>query len=68
MQRPGIFADYDDDKVFAKSEKRALDEETRNFVVEFGKDKAEIAFDLGDIEINSLLDSPRVPGLPVRWM
>ena len=68
MQRPTIFENYDDEKVYAKSEVKMLSEDTRNFVVEFGKDKADIAFNVEDTEMGALLESPRPEGLPVRWM
>ena len=68
MHRPAIFENYDDEKVYAKSEVTMLSEDTRNFVVEFGKDKADIVFNIEDEEMGALLESPRSEGLPVRWM
>ncbi|KAG9235638.1 hypothetical protein BJ875DRAFT_458578 [Amylocarpus encephaloides] len=63
-----LFQDYDDDKVFHDAQERARDEASRNFVIEFGKDEAQIAFDLGEQDFNSLLNTPRTPTLPIRWI
>ena len=64
----GFFADFDDQTIYGESQLRAQDELTRNFVIEFGKDKAHIAFDLGAGDIESLLKAVRGDNTPVRWM
>ncbi|KAL3420889.1 ADP-ribosylation factor [Phlyctema vagabunda] len=45
------FKDFDNELVFAESCSRALLEDTRNFVVEFGKEEVQIAFDLNGADI-----------------
>lgn len=63
-----IFADFDDKQVYDGSRLLALDPKTRNFVVEFGKDAAQIAFDLSSEDVEDLLTAKRVDERPVRWM
>jgi hypothetical protein len=41
---------------------------TRNFVVEFGLNKARIAFDLDEGPFKSLLDTPQPFERPIRWV
>lgn len=62
------FLDFDDEAVYADSSNRALDESTRNFVVEFGTDEAQIAFDLNAEDIRTILNEERSAERPVRWM
>jgi hypothetical protein len=62
------FLNYDDDKVYEESTERALNASTENFVVEFGVDEAQIAFDLGDADLEELLRTPQPQERPVRWM
>lgn len=62
------FADLDDEQVYDDSHIRALERTTRNFVVEFGKDAAEIAFDLQADDIENLLKAERAQERPIRWM
>lgn len=64
----GVFADYDNEQVYNSSQTRALREETHNFVVEFGKEGAQVAFDLQQKDVQSLLDTPAPAERPVRWM
>jgi hypothetical protein len=68
MAENASFEDFDDEEVYRNSELRALDESTRNFVVEFGKAKAHIAFNLGTGDLQKLFDSERNEEKPVRWM
>ena len=68
MAKNGIFDNFDDEEVYNASQRRALDELTRNFVVEFGKSKAQIAFDWGTGDITKLFGSERNEETPVRWM
>jgi hypothetical protein len=68
MESNGPFADFDDENVYRQSQSRALNELTLNFVIEFGKDDAHIAFDLGTGDVQKLLDSERNEKTPVRWM
>lgn len=72
MEKDGIFADFDQQVVYEDSLDRARDENTRNFVVEFGKLEAQIAFNLNAIEVKRLLDEPSTKAErerpPVRWM
>ena len=68
MAENGFFEDFDDEDVFRQSERRALDESTRNFMVEFGKTNAQIAFNLGTGDLQKILASERTKEKPVRWM
>ena len=68
-EKIGQFENFDNVDVYNRSQSRALRESTRNFVVEFGKDEAQIAFDMNVDHVQEMLDVPR--GLerpPVRWM
>jgi len=68
MARIGYFENFDHEDVYSDSQQRALDEATRNFVVEFGKGSAHIAFNLASADIQKLFDSERSDEKPVRWM
>ncbi|APA14702.1 hypothetical protein SS1G_06708 [Sclerotinia sclerotiorum 1980 UF-70] len=72
MEKDGIFADFDDRATYEASLDRAGHEKSRNFVVEFGKLEAQIAFDLNADEVERLLDKPSTPAErerpPVRWI
>jgi hypothetical protein len=68
-EKTGQFEDFDNADVYTRSKSRALKESTRNFVVEFGKDEAQIAFDMSVEDMQSLLNAPReTEPRPVRWM
>ena len=68
-EKSGQFEDFDNVDVYNRSKARALRESTRNFVVEFGKDEAQIAFDMSADHIRAMLDVPReTERPPVRWM
>jgi hypothetical protein len=68
LEKDGRFADFDDQETYDESQSRALEENTRNFVVEFGKHEAQIAFDLQADDIENLLKAERSLERPVRWM
>jgi len=62
------FKDFDDEGVYNQSRALALNNATRNFVVEFGKEQAHIAFDLDVKDVQALLSTVHDPEKPVRWM
>lgn len=65
----GCFQDFDDQTVYHKVMNRGMSEATRNFAIQFGKDEAQIAFDLGTEGIQQLLDDgSNRRDHPVRWM
>lgn len=68
MDKNAVFEDFDDEAVYHRSRERALRESSLNFVVEFGKDKARIAFDLGLEDVKELLVTRQEEETPVRWM
>lgn len=68
MAGTAFFANFDDKAVYDQSLAQVLDESTRNFVVEFGKEEAKIAFDLVVQDIEGLLQSGVPPERSVRWM
>jgi hypothetical protein len=79
MEKNGRFEDFDEQFVYDASVARALDGKTHNFVVEFSKSEARIAFDLDSEGMNNLIDrepkrksSPDQQSIadrfPVRWM
>lgn len=72
MEKHSIFEDFDKKDTYERSLERARNEKTRNFVVEFGKLEAQIAFDLNTDQVEELLDQPTTEAErarpPVRWM
>ena len=68
MEKDGRFADFDDEQTYNDSQSRALLERTRNFVVQFGKEEAQIAFNLDADDVQTLLETPNPVERPVRWM
>lgn len=62
------FADFDDSEIYGQGLAKVLDESTRNFVVEFGKDEAKIAFNLAADDVKGLLETGLSEERPVRWM
>lgn len=64
----GLFQNYDRPSEYADSQRLALDPASRNFVVEFGKNEAQIAFNLDVDKLKHLLKTKRSPARPVRWM
>lgn len=64
-----LFADFDNETVYAGSLVKALSHQTLNFVVEFGKNEAWIAFDQSAEAIQTLVTEPsKASERPVRWM
>lgn len=68
MENSRGFRNFDDKTIFDESQNRALTDSTRNFVVEFGKDEANIAFDLDVKDVKALLNANSPQERPVRWM
>ncbi|QSZ29059.1 hypothetical protein DSL72_003569 [Monilinia vaccinii-corymbosi] len=72
MEKDGIFEDFDEDVIYDASLERARSEKTRNFVVEFGKLEARIAFDFNAGQLEELLNEPPTEAErvrpPVRWI
>jgi hypothetical protein len=62
------FADFDNKPIYDERKALALDPNTRNFVVEFGKHEARIAFNLEADGIGNLLKEERSIERPIRWM
>ncbi|KAI5865016.1 hypothetical protein GGS23DRAFT_557275 [Durotheca rogersii] len=66
---PVAFRDFDLRDVFDQTEAHVVDGNSRNFVVEFGYEKARIAFDLGVDDVKRLLDQdPDERHYPIRWI
>ncbi|KAI0426801.1 hypothetical protein F5Y09DRAFT_50152 [Xylaria sp. FL1042] len=63
-----IFEDFDLDEVFQKATPHAENLNSQNFIVEFGPDRARIAFDIGSDHIEKLLASERDENYPIRWI
>lgn len=68
MMENGSFYNYDDKEIYENCKQKALDISTKNFVIEFGKDEAQIAFDLQECDFNGLLTASRPEKRPIRWM
>lgn len=62
------FANFDVLATYDESLARVLDQTTRNFVVEFGRREARIAFNLGADDVKAWLASASPAQRPVRWM
>ncbi|KAI0489518.1 hypothetical protein F4859DRAFT_154353 [Xylaria cf. heliscus] len=63
------FEDFDLDEVFRKATPHAINLSSQNFVVEFGPQRARIAFDLDAVDIEELLGAKRdVNEYPIRWI
>jgi hypothetical protein len=67
-ERKVRFENFDTKATYDESLARVLDQKTRNFVIEFGRKEARIAFDLGAEDVKSLLLSASPAERPVRWM
>ncbi|KAK8140451.1 hypothetical protein PG984_000517 [Apiospora sp. TS-2023a] len=66
---PGVqFADLDDQGTFDHAEKYATAEGCKNFMVEFGPNRARIAYNLGDPDIEERLGADRDKEYPIRWI
>lgn len=68
MASPGEFRDYDDENVYIQSQELALDPSTRNFIVDFGKDSAQIAFNSSPEDVRRVLGERNSEERPIRWM
>jgi hypothetical protein len=63
------FEDFDVEEVFKKATPHAINLNSQNFVVEFGPERARIAFDLDADDFEGLLGSTRdTKDYPIRWM
>ncbi|KAI2635024.1 hypothetical protein GGS21DRAFT_490233 [Xylaria nigripes] len=63
------FEDFDLDEVFQKARLHATDLASQNFVVEFGFERARVAFDLEAADIRDLLEGERdTKNYPIRWI
>lgn len=61
--------DFDDETIYRGSMQGAEKQETRNFVVEFGKDEVRIALNMDVHGVRTLLKNHNRPGArPVRWL
>lgn len=71
-ESPGsVFHDFDLEHVFKKAEQHVRNEESKNFVVEFGSERARIAFDFDIDDARKLLldqDPDEKKEYPIRWM
>jgi hypothetical protein len=66
---PSKFEDFDLDEVFQKATPHAAKLTSKNFVVEFGPQRARIAFDLDTADLEELLEGARnTRDYPIRWM
>jgi hypothetical protein len=66
--KPNDFVDLDDLDVYDGISAKVCNVATRNFVVEFGKDDAKIAYDLSPAFFGEVLKKERPLDRPVRWM
>ncbi|KAI1265645.1 hypothetical protein F5Y18DRAFT_42029 [Xylariaceae sp. FL1019] len=62
------FRDFDLKETFDKAASHAASIESRNFVVEFGPERARIAFNLDVKDFMKLVESARDATYPVRWI
>ncbi|KAI3331794.1 hypothetical protein HD806DRAFT_478301 [Xylariaceae sp. AK1471] len=63
------FEDFDLDEVFQKATPHAAKLTSMNFVVEFGPERARIAFDLDTEDIEKLVEEKRdTKNYPIRWI
>ncbi|KAK2777054.1 hypothetical protein FQN52_003237 [Onygenales sp. PD_12] len=62
------FRNLDDNAQFRACMDELVEEGTRNFMVDFGKDEAYAAFDLEKEDFAALLSSPRPKSLETRWI
>ncbi|KAI1807669.1 hypothetical protein F4811DRAFT_505539 [Daldinia bambusicola] len=69
---PGsVFYDFDLEEVFKLAEQHVRDEESKNFVVEYGFERARIAFDFDKHDAKKLLldqDPDEKKDYPIRWI
>ncbi|KAI1130468.1 hypothetical protein F5Y10DRAFT_119492 [Nemania abortiva] len=62
------FQDFDREDVFHKAVPHTENLDSQNFVVEFGPERARIAFNLGASDIGALLKSEKDKNYPIRWI
>ncbi|KAI0443131.1 hypothetical protein F4803DRAFT_516336 [Xylaria telfairii] len=63
------FEDFDLEDVFQKATPHTVNLTSQNFVVEFGPERARIAFDLDAVDIEELLKGSRDTNVyPIRWI
>lgn len=65
-----LFGDYDQQNIYDNAQQDTLDPNARNFVVEFGRNKARIGSNLDHVDFELLFeekDANRAER-PVRWM
>lgn len=62
------FHNYDDPVVFEDAKKKVIDNHTQNFVVDFGKEEAQVAVDVTVETVRKLLEGNVPPSRPSRWM
>ena len=62
------FTNFDDESVYNQSLELALNGATKNFVVEFGREQAHIAFNIDADDVQTLLSTAHEVEKPVRWM
>ncbi|KAI9754650.1 MAG: hypothetical protein M4579_004613 [Chaenotheca gracillima] len=62
------FEDLDTDEVFLRHQKLLQQPEVDNFVVDFGKDKAQSVFDVPEDQWESLIGAERPPETNTRWI
>ncbi|KAK6958083.1 hypothetical protein Daesc_000876 [Daldinia eschscholtzii] len=71
-ESPGpVFEDFDLEEVFKSAEQHVRDEKSRNFVVEFGSERARIAFNFDIHDAKELLldqDPDKKKDYPIRWI
>ncbi|KAI1104169.1 hypothetical protein F4804DRAFT_308010 [Jackrogersella minutella] len=65
-----VYHDFDLEDIFHQAESHVTNENSKNFVVEFGQKRARIAFDLGLDEVEELLDQnpDDQKDYPIRWI
>ena len=62
------FLDFDQPEIHDKTINDIKQGKIKNFVVEFGVDKCQIACDLSVVEFKSLMQRSRPQRCPVQWM
>jgi len=62
------FVDLDDLEVYEGIATKVCNVTTKNFVVDFGKDDAKIAYDLSTQSFDEALKEERLAERPIRWM
>lgn len=62
------FKNFDDPQNYKELKEKAVQEGTKNFVVQFGANKAQIAIDLNEKELEQFLDGKKNKEMPIRWI